>query len=208
MKTCLVDFTNRGVIYVFDNPNNKWHVSLLRSCIIDTGIYKIFPNHSLYKEINNNSIREKFYQGSKTESICLGNTHEINDYFLEKQRLALLMMPPIQELINALFRRSFDILLEHGLPMDDTLAFEILNSNPDTNTFSSGIIEYANTLDVTPLEAYQELRIEYESIHSIKIKTYAVSKKYQRLIRAIKTEEDSKRITADIVEKLITDTFI
>lgn len=207
MKTCLVDYTNKGVIYVFEHPN-KWQATLLRSCIVDTGIHKIFPQHQLYKEINNNSIREKFYQGSKKEIIGVGNPHEINDYFLEKQRLALLMMPPIRMLTDAFYKRSFDIINEHGLPMDDTIAFEILNSNPNTKTFSSGVIEYANTLDITPLEAYQELKIEYESVHSIKIKTYAVSKKYQRLIRAIKTEEDSVNLVNDITAKLITDTFL
>ena len=207
MKTCLVDFTNKGIIYVIEHPN-KWQMSLLRTCIIDTGIWKIFPTHPLYKEINNNSIREKFYQGSKHDVVCLGNPHEINDYFLEKQRLAFLMMPAVQALINALHRRSFDILNEHGLPMDDTLAFEILNSDPNTGSFSSGVIEYANTLEITPLEAYQELKIEYESTHSIKMKTYAVSKKYQQLIRAIKTEEDSVRVINDITEKLVTDTYL
>jgi hypothetical protein len=207
MKTCLIDMTNYGVVHVIDYQN-KWHMSLLRSCIVDTVIGRIPANHSLYAELNNESIRQQFYQSTKIKKLYLGNAHEINDLFLQKQRLAPLMMPPILALTEALAKRSFDTLNEHGLVMDDTLAFEISNSDPLLEKWSYGVLEYANTMDITPQEAYTELRIEYESTHAIKMRTYAVSKKYQRLIRAIRTPEDSAGLVKEINEKLLTDTFI
>lgn len=207
MKTYLFDFTNRGILYVIDNPS-KWNISVLRSCLPDTSIARVSPKNPLYSNFNNVSIREKFYQSHRDAGIFIGDEKELNNIFLEKRRLAHLMMPVIITLTEALYKRSFNLLNEFGLPMDDTISFEVLNSNPETNSFSCGVIEYANTLEITPLEAYTELKLEYESVHSIKMRTYAVFRKYQSLIREIKTSEDATALINEINQKLVNDTYI
>jgi len=207
MKTYLFDFTNRGILYVIDYPS-KWNISALRACIPDTSISRVSPKNPLYTNFNNVSVREQFYQSHRDAGIFIGNEKELNNLFLEKRRLAHLMMPVIATLTEALYKKSFNLLNQFGLPIDDTISFEVLGSNPETNSFSCGVIEYANTLGITPLEAYTELKVEYESAHSIKMRSYAVFKKYQALIREIKTSEDATQLISDITQKLINDTYI
>ena len=209
MKNFLYDYTNYGLVYVSDNiVANKWQLTLLRSCLLDTNISRISDNNSLYADINNKSIREKFYYLHRTSGISLGNLHERNVYFEEKQRRALLMAPLVNLLMSAIVTRSFNTLNEYGIPMDDTIAFEVTQSDPAAGNFSSGIIEYAKALEITPMQAYQELQLDYKTHHAIKMRTYATTKKYTSLIRNVRTQEQANEVQQSIQQKLINDTFI
>ena len=118
------------------------------------------------------------------------------------------MVPLVNLLMDAIARRSFNILNEYGIPMDDTIAVEISNSDPSTDSYSPNIIEYANTLDITPAQAYQELQLDYKTHHGIKMRTYATTKKYQQLIREVKTQEQSDSLLKEMRQKLILESFI
>ena len=207
MKYTLIDYTNFGVIYVSEAPI-RWPLTMLRSCILDTNIVKLLPKNPVYAELNNRTITEKFYYLDRATGITVGNNHEINDIFLEKQRLARLMAPLVFTLIEAINTRSLNALNEHGMPMDDTLAYEILKSDPDIDVYSSGVLEYATTLGITPAQAYTELQLEYQTYHAVKMKTFATSRKYQSLIRQVKTKDQADQLHAEITQKLINDTFI
>jgi len=210
MKTFLFDFTNFGIVYVNENTNNpmRWQLSILRSCLLDTGIARVFSFNPFYKELTNVALGDKFYFLDRPRGVAIGNQHEVNEYFLEKQRRAKLMMPLIDLLVNAVSSRSFSELNDFGIPMDDTIAIELMNSNPNTNEYSPGVIEYATMLSITPAQAYQELQLDYKTHHAVKMKTYATTKKYINLIRAVRTTEQANALLENINQKLFKDTYI
>jgi len=208
MKTFLFDFTNFGIVYVSTTGPRRWQLSLLRSCLLDTNIGQVAPSNALYENFNNQSITEQFYYLDRNNGISIGEQHEVNEYQLEKQQRAKLMMPLIDKLTSALSRRSFNSLNEYGIPMDDTIAFEVTQSDPDTGNFSSGIIEYATALEITPMQAYQELQLDYKTHHAVKMRTYATTKNYISMIRDVRTQEQADQVQASIQQKLINDTFI
>jgi hypothetical protein len=208
MKTFLFDFTNFGIVYVSTTGPRRWQLSLLRSCLLDTNIGQVAPSNALYENFNNQSITEQFYYLDRNNGISIGEQHEVNEYQLEKQQRAKLMMPLIDKLTSALSRRSFNSLNEYGIPMDDTIAFEVTQSDPDTGNFSSGIIEYATALEITPMQAYQELQLDYKTHHAVKMRTYATTIKYISMIRDVRTQEQADQVQASIQQKLINDTFI
>lgn len=211
MKTFLFDYTNFGVLCatVGQDPKIRWEFSMLRSCILDTNVGRVFPGSPLYNDFSNESCQQTFYVVDRGDSgVALGNPNEVNTYFTAKQNKAQLILPLVRSLTNALYKRSFNTINEFGLPMDDTLAWEVNQSQPNNNYFSPGVIEYANTLGITAAEAYKELALEYQTIHGIKMRTYAVAKKYQSLIREINTLPQAQDLAAEIDQKLIKETFI
>ncbi len=207
MKYALIDYTNFGVVFVSDSPF-RWTMTILRSCIVDTNIVKIMPSNPVYGSITNASIRDNFYYLDRAKGITLGDLKEANEIYYEKQHLARLMHPLIALLVDALSTRSLASLSEHGIPMDDTIALEVLQSKPESGEYSPGVLEYANTLDITPEQAYTELMLEYKTFHAVKMRTYAMSRKYQSLIRQVKTIDDANALRTEIQQKLINDTYI
>jgi hypothetical protein len=111
-------------------------------------------------------------------------------------------------LTSAVKRRLLNRLITFDTPIEDTLAHEVLNSDPITNTFTHGILEYADILGITPEQAYTELKLDYETIHSIKMRAYATIKKYQSLIREVNTQEQADALSAEMEQKLLKETFI
>jgi hypothetical protein len=184
-------------------------MTMMRACILDTNIVKVLPKNPVYNDLNNRSVAEKFYYLDRAQGITEGNAaSEVNDIFLEKQRLARLMAPLIFTLIEAINTRSLNALNEWGMPMDDTLAHAVLQSVPEHDSYSPGVHEYATTLGITPEQAYAELQLEYKTYHAVKMKTYATARKYQSLIRQVRTKGQADALHAEITQKLINDTFI
>lgn len=211
MKTFLFDYTNFGVLCAVTGQDLKtrWDFSMLRSCILDTNISRVFPNSPLYQDFDNQSCQQKFYVVDRgLNGIALGDVNEMNSYFSAKQQKAQWILPLVRSLTDALYKRSFNSINEFGLPLDDTLAWEVSRSQPDINYYTPGIVEYANTLGITANEAYKELELEYQTIHGIKMRTYAVAKKYQNLIREVSSRDQAQELAKEINQKLIKETFI
>jgi hypothetical protein len=210
MKTTLYDLTTRGIIFVVDGNLTaaKWEMSLMRSCILDTSLSKLIPSLPLYNEITNTTVQEQFYVTGRGLNIAIGDENLKTYYFTQKQQTAFLIYPLIKALTTHLQSRSLTFIEDHALPMDDTIALAVLESDPNTETYSTGVLEYAATLDITPLQAYNELKLDYETVHSIKMRVYAITKKYVSLIRAVTTKEQADLLLAEINQKLYVETFI
>jgi hypothetical protein len=210
MKTTLYDLTTRGIIFVVDGNLSavKWEMSLMRSCILDTNLSKILPSSPLYNEITKVTVQDHFYIEGRSLNISIDDVNLKNYYFTQKQQTAFLIYPLIKALTSHLQSRSLSFIEDHALPMDDTIALAVLESDPTTETYSAGVLEYAATLDITPLQAYNELKLDYETVHSIKMRAYAVTKKYVSRIRAVTTKEQADLLLAEINQKLYIETFI
>ena len=217
MKTFLYDLTNFGLIHVMDARDKiktNWEVSIFKSCILDIGSSMISPKSPVYEELTSKALETNFfmlnrdYMSSVHDKVFKGNGNETNEIFEHKKAKAKLIAPLITLLTDALTKRSLNKLVHSGFPMDDTLAFEIYNSNPDMNQYSPGIVEFAKTLEITPAQAYTEIQLEFQSAHSIKMRAYALTKKYQQLIRDVATADDANMLLEDMKQKLLRETYI
>lgn len=214
MKQFLFDHTNWGIICVFDHPipnRARWESSIMRYCILDTNFGTAMPENPEYKDLNNQLIQQNFYQRSLVNGhggFKRGVENEINELYLEKQRLARLMLPPIRRLLELLNKRTLQNINEHGTPIDDVIAYEVLASKPEEGIYSNGVMEYANTLGITNEQAFTELRLEFETSYAFKIRSYAFMRMFQSKIRKIKTQEDSARVMKEIHDKLFVETQI
>jgi hypothetical protein len=214
MKTYLYDYTNFGALYVHEGSYTSidkinWVFSILRSCILDTRSDKLHFDDPLYKSFNNQLIISDIYINNLTGGIRLGDPQESNSLFVEKRQRAQLLAPIATKLVNVISNRLLTGRInEIGIAIHDTLALEIINSNPDENKYSPAIIEYASTLGITPSQAYTEIKLESDTFNSLKLRAYAVSKKYQTLIRQVTTQEQADQLMTEINQKLVAETRI
>jgi hypothetical protein len=209
MKIILIDYTNFGVLYTSDYTGNnkvRWDFEILKNCILDTHVTFI-NKQNFYDEINQSSIKTNLFK-ERQGIISRGNTYEINDLFKSKQRKAEMIYPLIQKLTHAVASKCLKYAPYFYVPIEDTIGFELMTSNPENNIFSTGIRQYASILDISNEEAYQELLLTNQSINAIKMKAYATVKKYERMIRSVETQQQADEVMLNIEQKLIRETFI
>jgi len=211
-KLFLYDHTNWGVLLVINHPRfSKIEATLLRYCILDTNIGMAFPTYSEFDLLSNSYLNRNFLKRSldpNTGGLVKGNQTEINKMFLRKQQLAQMMYPIISLLVDGIFKRSFGVLNDFGVPMDDVLAHEVQNSNPEADQYSPGVQEFAKTLGISNLAAYEEMKLEYETSYAVKIRAYAYMRKFQSKIRAIQTQAEANELYDEVFQKLITESKI
>lgn len=211
-KTYLWDHTNGGVVYVFDTGyRTAWNADIMKFCIFDTWVHEAQVSKDINPEFSQQSLDHIFWVRNLARDaggVSKGHPGSINKLFLRKKELAKLIFPCIDVLTQGIFARSYRFLTTFNQPMDDMLAYEISNSDPDNNHYAPGIIEYAETLKISPAEAYKEIKLDFESSYAIKMRAYANIKYFQTKIRTIQTQEDSDRVKDEITKKLIVDTML
>jgi len=211
-KTYLWDHTNSGVVYVFDaGYRTAWNADIMKFCIFDTWVHEAQVSKDINPEFSQQSLDYIFWVRNLAKDaggVSKGKKSAINQLFLRKKELAKLMFPCIDTLTQGIFVRSYRFLTTFNQPMDDMLSYEISNSDPEKNYYTPGIIEYANTLKITPAEAYKEIKLDFESSYAIKMRAYANVRYFQTRIRTIQTQEDSDRVKEEITKKLIVDTML
>lgn len=62
---------------------------------------------------------------------------------------------------------------------------ELEKSNPESEIFSDGILDYANIMQTTPLDAYRQLKLDYDSICIWSFKINAIWLKYSYRINQL-----------------------
>jgi hypothetical protein len=207
MKYILVDLTNNGVIFSSAESVKisklKWDFNILKSCILDTNIFPVTNPNALLNRISNEFI---YHQSGE---FFIGDSQEKNQIFLTKQNKVKLIYPLIDRLTVGLFLNSINNhMTEFCFPMEDTLMHEIRNSNPNNDTYSSGIINYAQTVGMTNEEAFRELSVEADSIHSLKMRIYSVAKHYENVIREVNTKEEADGVMEIIEQKIFRESRI
>lgn len=211
MKPYLYDSTNFGILYVYDRPNyspdkSKWIFNILRSCVLDTNFSRMLDRDPLYKNFNNQTVIDNLYVLNFNTGIRIGTENETNLIFIEKRKRAQLLAPVVEKLVDVLHDQIiFNWPNEIGISVHDTLALEIMNSSPEDGLYTPSVLEYATALKITPKQAYTEIKLESETLNSLKMRAYTVSKKYQVLIRQIETEEQANALINQINQKLILD---
>jgi hypothetical protein len=207
MKFVLIDYTNYGVVFLHESQNVsklKWDFNILKNCILDTHVVGTQNN---YNYLNNQFILNNFvYENRNTFSV--GDKHELNETFAIKQDKAALIFPIISKLTHALITQSFKHIPEFYFQIDDTLAYQLNKCIPENNEYSSGVIRYAQVVGMSNEEAYKELTLEVDTIHALKMRAYATTKKYENLIREVSTKERADELIEEIEQKLIRECHI
>jgi hypothetical protein len=206
MKFVLIDYTNNGVLFVFESQDVnklKWDFNILQSCILDTFSHGI-PQNS---PVNSESIKNSFFiEVNNIQQI--GNEQEINETFLYKKNKAKLIFPLISKLTEGLNKFSGKFINKFPFAIDDTLAHQLSKCDPNINYYSTDVIRYSSVVGMTPAEAYKEISLEVDTIHSIKMRMYATTKKYENLIREVTTQEQADILLEEIEQKLIRECLI
>lgn len=215
MKSFLYDLTNFGVIYVTPETfKSQFEINMFRGCILDIGSSKVSPQSEFYKTLSNETLNEQFYvlnrdyKSGPANSIQVGNFHESNTVYEEKKARALLLEPLIKLVTLAIQKRSLTKVGYFTVAMEDTIAREVENSDPANDLYTSGVTEYASTLGITNRQAYEELKLDYQTTTGIKMRAYAMSRKYQSLIKDVYTQEQADALYSDIEQKLFKETYI
>jgi hypothetical protein len=88
------------------------------------------------------------------------------------------------------------------------LIVEINESEPMTNTYAKGIVEYANIQNISPAAAYEELKFMIESSGLIKIRNYAWFSEYVRKFNNLTTKEELQAEIKNSWQSLVLNAFI
>jgi hypothetical protein len=181
-----------GSTYVLCQPPTLSCAQAVVQGILNTAIQVVFhsniDNHSLIdwnKKYKKNNTAEGYVESTDIppdrDILDLIKLAEIRTKYLHKLELKTL----------AYIQRF------QGLYDDSTLYFigsALSLSNPDLNKFDFAILEYANMLNIEPKNAYNHLKMKFDSYKMLKIKSYASYEKYRNEINNYIDKNDIKNI--------------
>jgi hypothetical protein len=181
-----------GSTYVLCQPPTLSCAQAVVQGILNTAIQVVFhsniDNHSLIdwnKKYKKNNTAEGYVESTDIppdrDILDLIRLAEIRTKYLHKLELKTL----------AYIQRF------QGLYDDSTLYFigsALSLSNPDLNKFDFAILEYANMLNIEPKNAYNHLKMKFDSYKMLKIKSYASYEKYRNEINNYIDKNDIKNI--------------
>ena len=84
-----------------------------------------------------------------------------------------------------------------------TVYSELANSNDADEDYSVGILEYSEVLDITPREAFHELKLMADSVSIINMKYFAWYRKNVEVINTLHTEEEMTEFSASAWAQLL-----
>lgn len=181
-----------GSTYVLCQPPTLSCAQAVVQGILNTAIQVVFhsniDNHSLIdwnKKYKKNNTAEGYVESTDIppdrDILDLIRLAEVRTKYLHKLELKTL----------AYIQRF------QGLYDDSTLYFigsALSLSNPDLNKFDFAILEYANMLNIEPKNAYNHLKMKFDSYKMLKIKSYASYEKYRNEINNYIDKNDIKNI--------------
>jgi hypothetical protein len=181
-----------GSTYVLCQPPTLSCAQAVVQGILNTAIQVMFhSNVDSYSKINLN----KQYKKNNTSEGYVESTDMPPDRdILDLIKLATIRTKYLHklELKTLAYIQRFQ-----GLYDDSTLYFigsALSLSNPDLNKFDFAILEYANMLNIEPKNAYNHLKMKFDSYKMLKIKSYASYEKYRNEINNYIDKNDIKNI--------------
>lgn len=181
-----------GSTYVLCQPPTLSCAQAVVQGILNTAIQIMFhSNVDSYSQIDLN----KKYKKNNTVEGRIESTNIPPDIdILDLIRLAQIRTKYLHklELKTLAYIQRFQ-----GLYDDSTLYFignALSLSNPDLNKFDFAILEYANMLNIEPKNAYNHLKMKFDSYKMLKIKSYASYEKYKIAINNCINKNDIKNI--------------
>lgn len=181
-----------GSTYVLCQPPTLSCAQAVVQGILNTAIQIMFhSNVDSYSQID---LNKKYKKNNTTEGFVQSTDVPPDKDILDLIRLAEIRTKYLHklELKTLAYIQRFQ-----GLYDDSTLYFignALSLSNPDLNKFDFAILEYANMLNIEPKNAYNHLKMKFDSYKMLKIKSYASYEKYKIAINNCINKNDIKNI--------------
>ena len=181
-----------GSTYVLCQPPTLSCAQAVVQGILNTAIQIMFhSNVDSYSQID---LNKKYKKNNTTEGFDQSTDEHPDKDILDLIRLAEIRTKYLHklELKTLAYIQRFQ-----GLYDDSTLYFigsALSLSNPDLNKFDFAILEYANMLNIEPKNAYNHLKMKFDSYKMLKIKSYASYEKYRNEINNYTDKNDIKNI--------------
>jgi hypothetical protein len=136
------------------------------------------------------------------------NSNDINEVYLEKRRLASLRIDEINNVIIYSIASTRRTTAYHNPLMDTDIVYCLEHSDPENRIFHDSIQEYAHINEMPVEEAYKQLKIRSENYRSERMRIHAFADYFTNKINGIYSEEDLKRVKAEINMKIRKDLFL
>jgi hypothetical protein len=140
--------------------------------------------------------------------VSLVPDHLINDQLMKQREIARLRSEYIYVLEQQFKIQNARSMLHFDEHVSTYLIDEINKSEPMTNTYGKGIVEYANIQNISAAAAYQELKFMIESSGLIKIRNYAWFSEYVRKFNGLTTKEELQAEVKNSWQSLVLNAFI
>lgn len=128
----------------------------------------------------------------------------ITEEFLNRRKLATLRAKHIyyQETYYKHYLARVGVF-PGNFGIGNSVDYSLDTCDVDSGFYSDGIVEYAEIMEMTPAEAYQELKVLMDSISIVKMKYFAWYRKNIQVINKMQTEEEMVEYSKGIWAKLL-----
>lgn len=207
MKYIVDDYSNEGILFVGDNLPVA---NLVKGGLVDTSIRVLYPFHEAYKIVTREElfVNDKHLQVTKKLGIIDLPVSSHNEVYLERRRLVKLRFPLLEFLIRCTFMSTSTTRQSVWEGIENNMQFSLRDCNPETEKWSDPVEEYALINQITPAEAYREISLQVNNIHSIKMRAYAFQKYYGTKINSITTEAEREALWIEMTDIFFKDTWI
>ena len=208
MKIILVDYCNDGIIYVSDSIVVA---NLLKKGLVDTDIFALIPSNPAFNKINRNEILSDVshvaLQWKSLDAVSMSEESK-NPVYLERKRLCNLRAPAMERLVRYTFTASLTSKITIWEGFENNLDFALTGCDPESNTYSNAVLEYAHINNVDTSVAFREIKLQTENINSSKMKIYSYQKYFSDKINLATTKEQIDEIRTEMVRKFTEDNHI
>ena len=207
MKNLLLDYSNYGILYV---SNSFPVLNHLKKGLLDSEHRILHASNSAYSKVS----REMFFDDSQHFVIDKWGDAKpmsndgINDFYLERRRLAKLRGPVMERLMNMAWSWGAKTRITPWDTFESEILHSFENSDPDTETWSESLTEYAFINHISPSAAYKELKLEYECIHSVKMRIYSTIVYFANKINKMDHTDQVQPMIDEIANRFIRDNWI
>jgi len=203
MRCVIYDSTNNGVIFVTDQLAIG---NMLAQGILDCDTTVLNDEHVPYtRELLKITHLRFNLKEVKMEALPAS---AINPFYLEKKALIALRFPYMIKL-TGLVRWALRKVTNTAIPgIENDIKFALLNSDTTQDQYHYSVLDYALITGMTAAEAYTELKLVSDSYSTQKIRAYAYSEYFSKLINAAKTETELQLVMAQVEKKFIQDSYI
>jgi hypothetical protein len=140
--------------------------------------------------------------------VSLVPDHLVNEQLIKQREIARLRSDYIYVLEQQFKIQNARSMLHFDEHVATYLLDEVNKSDPTTDLYSQGIIEYANIQSMEFKAAYQEVKFLLDSSGLIKIRNYAWFTEYVRKFNSLTTKEELQAEVKNAWQSLVLNAFI
>jgi hypothetical protein len=206
MKYFIYDSSNDGIVWTGLNlaVGNR-----IKDGLLDCDLTQLSPQHESYPILTFENVQQNnlFWNGKKSKIETMPAS-DVNPIYLKRKQLATLRTNPMSALDRYVVWAYRKTVIFPVAGIDNDLEFELSQCQPDSDFYSYSIIEYSKICNLSPLEAYKQLRLRVNNFRSQRIRTYSYYDYFAHKINSSTTSAEIADIFTEMYKKFIKDSFI